>query len=209
MLKKIRASLVLPSETAYPDIDNAHNVLTASDDLLIDFAKVFTQQNGNFFYCENEISLAESFLALCENHNWNELSFCDIPTNALLKYFEFPGVQIDFKSNLKYCFVQKCDALLVGGELIFRNAFAPVKQALSITDNIILIIDASRIFQRLGEAMDYLAKEKTVQSNGLYITTAHAMCRPYTYNELNQKIAEKNIHLFVAENLDNALSLEK
>lgn len=208
ILKKIREALVRPSPRKYADVDNAHEVLKFSDDLLLDFAKVLTSENCAFFYCPSVITLAEQFLLLCENNKWLKLSYYDIGSSRMLKYFEFPAVQAKPGKPLQYPVVQRCDAVLASGEIIFRNALHPVQFALGETNDLILMCDTANIFKQLQPALNFIGRLQPVVGGGYYLATSSAMRRPYAYNELQQPIAEKNIYFFLAENFDDVLNAD-
>ncbi|MFN4083457.1 MAG: lactate utilization protein C [Bacteroidia bacterium] len=75
ILKKIRQALTVKSKASFQGIDLDSNIYvhTEEDNLAEIFAKNFTQNNGQFFYCNNQFDCIDKLLDLIELKKWKHI----------------------------------------------------------------------------------------------------------------------------------------
>ena len=73
----MRQALIFKSKSHYPNIDLESNVYAAppEDTLAEAFARQFTQQQGQFVYCDNQYDCIDKLISLIEMRRWKHV-FC-------------------------------------------------------------------------------------------------------------------------------------
>ena len=90
MLKSIRKALIEKRENPYPELDPTPLYKDCLRENEIMFAEELTRVNGQFFYCQDKLSLIEGLVDLIEKAGWKHIAVNEQPLISLLDEFEFP-----------------------------------------------------------------------------------------------------------------------
>lgn len=82
ILRRIRQALSNPVPLPFPQSEGVSSLhQPAKEELEILFAKVFTQLQGKFAYCENEADLLQQLQQLITKKEWTKIYCCESPWN--------------------------------------------------------------------------------------------------------------------------------
>lgn len=82
ILRRIRQALSNPVPLPFPQSEGVSSLhQPAKEELEILFAKVFTQLQGKFAYCENEADLLQQVQQLITKKEWTKIYCCESPWN--------------------------------------------------------------------------------------------------------------------------------
>lgn len=147
ILKKIRQALMYKSKNNYPDIDLESNVYNIPEqDPAVLFASRFTDQSGEFVFCDNHFDCIDNLISLIEVRKWNRI-FCWEP--ALLEKFKDTGLQ--FEENKDQfdkveAGITSCEALIARtGSVVLSSkqnsrtlsAYSPVHIVIAYTSQLV------------------------------------------------------------------------
>lgn len=129
------------------------------------FAERLTAVAGHFVYCEDEIQLMESLLAMVEKEKLNKLYAWEEGIQRLLDNYEFPYYRSDTQFEEAEIGITGCEALIARhGSVLVSNAqragrrlsiFPHVHAVIARTDQLVLDIKdgLSLIKTKYGEAL--------------------------------------------------------
>ena len=73
LLKKIRKALLEKRDNPYPNLEDQPLYPAEEEILEVAFAEEFTNVQGQFAYCEDEIQFIETLLNLAEECKWHKI----------------------------------------------------------------------------------------------------------------------------------------
>lgn len=123
LLKKIRKALLLKRDNPYPNLEEVPLYKEASEPIEILFAQNFTAIAGNFIFCEDELQLIESLLAITEKEDVKRIYAWESEIQTMLDRYEFPYFRSDAEFQKAEMGITKCEALIArSGSIMVSNA---------------------------------------------------------------------------------------
>ncbi|WP_134091447.1 LUD domain-containing protein [Olivibacter sp. XZL3] len=123
LLKKIRKALLLKRDNPYPNLEEVPLYKEASEPIEIVFAQNFTAIAGNFIFCEDELQLIESLLAITETEDVKRIYAWEDEIQTMLDRYEFPYFRGDAEFQKAEMGITKCEALIArSGSIMVSNA---------------------------------------------------------------------------------------
>jgi len=142
ILKKIRMALVHPTPLPFPKSEDAEPVFPpSSQDLMVEFAEQFTQLQGKFIFCTDEVELLQNFNKLCYQNQWTKI-FCNeerwkglIPSNSLYADIESCDVSVTSCESL----IARTGSIVLSSLLQGRipSVYAPVHVCVAYTSQLV------------------------------------------------------------------------
>lgn len=123
LLKKIRKALLVKRDNPYPNLEELPLYKETEEEVIeITFAKNFTSVAGNFIFCEDEIQLAESLIAITEKEHVRKIYAWEESIQTILDRFEFPYFKSDTDFVNAEVGVTTCEALIARtGSIMVSN----------------------------------------------------------------------------------------
>ena len=121
------------------------------DSVDVIFAKTLIQNNGNFFYCDNELDLIQTIQALVKKINIDEI-YCIEPVLKIL----LGKSKIDYNSNNPHCgaILSSCEYLIAQkAKIMLSSKQLGSNDIKNLPENHIIIAYASQIVKSLNEGM--------------------------------------------------------
>lgn len=140
LLKKIRRALVEKRENPYPEIEPTPLYPEPEEPLDITFAKEFTQVQGQFVYCEDEIQLLENLLTLAEQKGWKAIHCWEHKLQDLLDKYEFPYTGNDKDFEQAEAGITFCEALIARNGSILMSSASGSGRRLSVFPHVHIVI---------------------------------------------------------------------
>lgn len=140
LLKKIRKALLLKRDNPYPNLEEVPLYKESDEAIEIMFAQNFTAVAGNFVFCEDEIQLIESLLAITEKENIKRIYAWESEIQEILDRYEFPFFRGDAEFQKAEMGITKCEALIArSGSILVSNGGAAGRR-LSIYPHVHVVI---------------------------------------------------------------------
>lgn len=123
LLKKVRKALLVKRDNPYPNLEELPLYKETEEEVIeITFAKNFTSVAGNFIFCEDEIQLAESLIAITEKEHVRKIYAWEESIQTILDRFEFPYFKSDTDFVNAEVGVTTCEALIARtGSIMVSN----------------------------------------------------------------------------------------
>ncbi|MEH6304445.1 LUD domain-containing protein [Olivibacter sp. CPCC 100613] len=122
LLKKIRKALLLKRDNPYPNLEEVPLYKESDEVIEILFAQNFTAVAGNFVFCEDEIQLIESLLAITEKEGLRKIYAWEKEIQKILDRYEFPYFRGDTEFQKAEMGITKCEALIArSGSIMVSN----------------------------------------------------------------------------------------
>lgn len=163
ILNKIRKSLAQSTPMPFPEVQHIRRettVISAKDELSIEFAQNFSKAGGQFIYCSTPAELVQQLEVLRQSKNWKKI-FCREP--KLIELLQQQGFHAIEFGNFMECEVAitDCEKLIARtGSILMSSAqtsgratsvYAPVHICIAFTHQIVFDI---------YEGLDYIQKSK-------------------------------------------------
>ncbi|QEC67678.1 lactate utilization protein B/C [Panacibacter ginsenosidivorans] len=147
ILKKIRQALATPVPVPFPQSEGNDSVFQpATEDPEITFAENFTNLQGRFSYCLNELELVKQLKELCATRKWDNI-FCN--DSALREILSKNGFIVNYSNDLPNCdaSITDCEFLVARtGSIMLSSTqqsgrtvsvYAPVHICIAYTDQLV------------------------------------------------------------------------
>lgn len=122
MLKKIRQALLQKQENPHADFEDSPLYKDEEEPLDVTFAREFTQVEGNFVYCDGEISLIENLILLAEKLEIKKILAWELEIQKLLGQYGFPIYTTDQQLEAADAGITTCEALIArNGSIMLTN----------------------------------------------------------------------------------------
>jgi len=165
MLKKIRHSLLQRRENPYPHFEDSPLFHEIEEALPVHFAEQFTEQGGQFLYCDSELQLMESLLSLIDEKDLKQILVVEPAVREILDRYEFPYLRHVEDLAAVDLGISTCEALVArDGSIIWSDRGEALYQLPALAPNHLIFAGVGQIIPDLKEALAYLQKKYT---NGL------------------------------------------
>lgn len=122
MLKKIRQALLQKRDNPHSDFEDSPLYKDEEEPLDVTFAREFTQVEGNFVYCDGEISLIENLILLAEKLQIKKILAWEPEIQKMLGQYGFPIYTTDQQLDTADAGITTCEALIArNGSIVLSN----------------------------------------------------------------------------------------
>lgn len=122
MLKKIRQALLQKRDNPHGDFEDSPLYKDEEEPLDVTFAREFTQVEGNFVYCDGEISLIENLILLAEKLQIKKILAWEPEIQKMLGQYGFPIYTTDQQLDTADAGITTCEALIArNGSIVLSN----------------------------------------------------------------------------------------
>lgn len=161
MLKNIRKALIEKKDNPYPSLEAHQTYFKESDEMLeVIFANEFTRINGNFIFCENEISFLETLINLAEEKKWKNIYCWESALQTILTRYEYPFMATDAGFENADAGITFCEALVARtGSVLISNGNAAGRRLSIYPSTHIVLAYTSQMVPDIREGLK-LVQEK-------------------------------------------------
>lgn len=125
MLKKIRQALLVKGEQPHVDFEDSPLYKDEEEPLDVTFAREFTAVQGNFVYCDGEISVIENLILLAEELKITKIHVWESSLQQFLDEYAFPIYKTPYHLEAMEASITTCEALVArNGSVIVSNGNA-------------------------------------------------------------------------------------
>ncbi|TWR28649.1 hypothetical protein FPZ42_05435 [Mucilaginibacter achroorhodeus] len=125
LLKKVRKALLEKRDNPYPNLEELPMYVETGEMPEVLFAENFTNVNGQFIFCEDEMQFIENLLELAEERKWHKIYCWEQPLQQLLSQYEYPYYETDKDFDQAEVGFTLCEALIArSGTVLLSNANA-------------------------------------------------------------------------------------
>ena len=154
MLKSIRKALIEKRENPYPELDPTPLYKDCLRENEIMFAEELTRVNGQFFYCQDKLSLIEGLVDLTEKAGWQNIAVNEQPLISLLDEFEFPylsGAQALITADVG---ISLCESLVArNGSILISTGMQSGRRLMIFPPVHIVIANASQLVTDIKDGL--------------------------------------------------------
>jgi len=123
LLKKIRKALLEKRDNPYPNLEDQPLYPAEEEILEVAFAEEFTNVQGQFAYCEDEIQFIETLLNLAEERKWHKIYCWEPALQDILTRYDYPFFETDKDFDDAQVGFTLCEALIArNGSILLSNA---------------------------------------------------------------------------------------
>ncbi|TAE87300.1 MAG: hypothetical protein EAY81_04360 [Bacteroidetes bacterium] len=156
ILKKVRQALIFKAKAMYTNIDLDSNVYAQpknEEPLLETFARNFTQEHGQFVFCDNRFDFIDKMLTLVERKKYKMLHCWEPELQQQLKESGVPF--IDDKKQMEKAFVgiTSCESLVARTGSILISSTKNSRQLTIFPQVHIVVAYTSQVVMELKDAM--------------------------------------------------------
>jgi len=160
LLKKIRKALLVKRDNPYPNLEELPLYNETNDPLELQFVQNFTAVAGHFVFCEDEIQLIETLLAIIENEQLNKVYAWEKNVQVILDRYEFPYYKTDVEFHKAEIGITQCEALIARTGSIMVSSGAEAGRRLGIYPHIhVVIAYTSQLVMDIKDGFDLLRKK--------------------------------------------------
>lgn len=160
MLKKIRHSLLQKRENPYPHFEDTPLFHELEGSLPVLFAEQFTEQGGQFLYCDSELQWMESLLILIEEQKLRQIVVVEPVLREILDRYEFPYLQQAEDMTAIDLGISTCEALISrDGSILWSDAGEPFNQLPALASHHLILAGVGQIVPDLKDGMAYLKQK--------------------------------------------------
>jgi L-lactate dehydrogenase complex protein LldG len=153
LLKKIRKALLEKRENPYPNLEELPLYPHHSELLEVTFAEEFTQVNGSFVYCEDEIQFIENIILLAEQKKWRKIYCWEPALQNILDQYGYPYYATDKDFEFAEVGLTLCEALIArNGSVMVSNANAAGRRLSIFPHQHIVVAYTSQLVLDLKDA---------------------------------------------------------
>ncbi len=154
MLKNIRKALIDKRENPYPELDNTPLYKDCLRENEIMFAEELTRVNGQFFYCQDKLSLIEGLVDLAEKHNLKKMVCWEEPLTGFLEEFEFPFFSTPESLLTADAGITLCESLVArNGSVLISTGMQSGRRLMIFPAIHIVVAHASQMVTDIKEAL--------------------------------------------------------
>lgn len=123
LLKKIRKALLEKRDNPYPNLEEQPLYPAEEEMLEVVFAEQFTDVQGQFVYCEDEIQFIETLLNLAEERKWHKIYCWEPALQDILTRYDYPFFETDKDFDDAQVGFTLCEALIArNGSILLSNS---------------------------------------------------------------------------------------
>jgi len=123
LLKKIRKALLEKRDNPYPNLEDQPLYPAEEEMLEVAFAEQFTDVQGQFVYCEDEIQFIETLLNLAEERKWHKIYCWEPALQDILTRYDYPFFETDKDFDDAQVGFTLCEALIArNGSILLSNS---------------------------------------------------------------------------------------
>jgi len=154
MLKSIRKALIEKRENPYPELDPTPLYKDCQRDNEVMFAEELTRVSGQFFYCQDKISLIEGLVDLMEQRGWKHIATDDQSIAALLNEFEFPFLTGPDALASTDAGITVCESLVArNGSILVSTGYKASRRMMIFPPAHIVIAHASQLVTDIKDGL--------------------------------------------------------
>ena len=154
MLKSIRKALIEKRENPYPELDPTPLYKDCLRENEIMFAEELTNVNGQFFYCQDKLSLIEGLVDLIEKAGWQHIAVNEQPLISLLDEFEFPYLTGAHALKTADVGLTLCESLVArNGSILISTGMQSGRRLMIFPSVHIVIANASQLVSDIKDGL--------------------------------------------------------
>lgn len=154
MLKNIRKALIDKRENPYPELDNTPLYKDSQRENEIMFAEELTSVNGQFFYCQDKLSLIEGLVDLAEKKDLKRMVCWEDSLKLFLEEFEFPFFSSPESLLVADAGITLCESLVArNGSILISTGMQSGRRLMIFPGVHIVIAYASQMVTDIKDAL--------------------------------------------------------
>jgi len=163
LLKKIRKALLVKRDNPYPSLEEQPLYINQDEPLEIIFAQQFTAVSGKFVFCENEIQVIESLIAIAEEEQVKKMYAWEPIIQEILDRYEFPYYKSDIDFSHAEMGITACAALVARTGSIMVTNRDQAGRRLSVYPPVhVVIAYTSQLVMDLKDGFDLIKKNDAI-----------------------------------------------
>ena len=163
LLKKIRKALLVKRDNPYPSLEEQPLYTDPDESLEIFFAQQFTAVSGKFVFCENEIQVIESLIAITEQEQVKKMYAWEPVVQEMLDRYEFPYYKSDVDFSKAELGITACEALVARTGSIMVTNGEHTGRRLSVYPPVhVVIAYTSQLVMDLKDGFDLIKKKYAI-----------------------------------------------
>lgn len=156
ILKKVRQALIFKAKAMYTNIDLESNVYAQpknEEPLLETFARNFTQEHGQFIFCDNKFDFIDKMLTLAERKKFKNLHCWEHDLQQQLKESGVPFVGDKKMLEKAQVGITTCEGLIARTGSILMSSSKNSRQLTIFPQVHIVVAYTSQVVMELKDAM--------------------------------------------------------
>jgi L-lactate dehydrogenase complex protein LldG len=162
MLKKIRKALIEKRDNPYAKLEETSPIYPQQDELLeVIFAEEFTRINGQFVFCEDEISFGENLKGLIAEKKWDHVYCWERPLQNILNKNQITHLNTDHEFiDHADVGVTLCEAIAARTGSIMVSNGNEAGRRLSIYPHAhVVVAYTSQLYPDIKEALNFIKQK--------------------------------------------------